>query len=197
MDAEFIVTLGADEEYALPVPFAFANELPSAVFLSASPFTVLSVEVAVAPGATAEVDVETAVAGWVCAGILFTVSVIFSVPPVCPSVNIEPPGCWDASYQFSYTSGITVWDNSILYQTGIWFTFATANGGEFDLVSINISEGNGNLNTVEILGYRDGVQVATDTPISLTTAGTTNFQTISLPSAFDNVDWCVAAESHI
>src|SRR5687768_13192658 len=92
MDAEFIVTLGADEESALPVPFAFANELPSAVFLSASPLTALSVDVAVAPGATAEVDVETAVAGWECAGILLTVNVVFSTPPVCPIVKEEPPG---------------------------------------------------------------------------------------------------------
>lgn len=95
-------------------------------------------------------------------------------------------GLWDASYRFSYTSGITVWDSSFLYQKGIWFAFATASGGEFDLVSIDISEAYGNLNTIEILGYRDGFQVATDTPVALTTAGA--FQTVSLPSSFDNVD---------
>ncbi len=99
-------------------------------------------------------------------------------------------GLWDASYQFSYTSGITVWDDSFLYQKGIWFTFATASGGEFDLVSIDISEAYGNLNTIEILGYRDGIQVATDTPVALTTAGIypAVFQTVALPSSFNNVD---------
>ncbi len=97
-------------------------------------------------------------------------------------------GLWDASYQYSYTSGITIWDDSILYQTGIWFTFATASGGEFDLVSIDISQAYSNFNTIEILGYRDGLQVATDTPVTLTIANTNAFQTISLPSSFDNVD---------
>lgn len=62
MEAGLMLTLGAAAEYALFNPFALANELPSAVFLSASLLTAFSVDVAVAPGATVEVDTDTAVA---------------------------------------------------------------------------------------------------------------------------------------
>ena len=43
-------------------PLALASELPLAFFWSASLFTAFNVDVALAPGATAEVDVEVAVA---------------------------------------------------------------------------------------------------------------------------------------
>ncbi|MBP6058394.1 MAG: DUF4347 domain-containing protein, partial [Nitrosomonas sp.] len=96
-------------------------------------------------------------------------------------------GLWDASYLYGYPSGIIIRDDSS-YKTGTWFAFATVKGDEFDLVSIDISEAKGSLDTVEILGYRDGKQVTSEDPIPLKTAGTTEFQTISLSTAFDNVD---------
>jgi hypothetical protein len=96
-------------------------------------------------------------------------------------------GLWDASYLYGYPSGIIIRDDSS-YQTGIWFAFATVKGNEFDLVSIDIGEAKGSLDTVEILGYRDGKQVTSEDPIPLKTVGTTEFQTISLSTAFDNVD---------
>lgn len=63
MDAAFILTLGAVEEYTFAPLAPFANEFPWGVLAFGSAFTALSVEVAVAPGATVEVEVEVAVAG--------------------------------------------------------------------------------------------------------------------------------------
>lgn len=58
-----MLTFGADAEYALFNPLALAREFPAAVFTSASLFTAFNVEVAVPPGAKADVEAEVAVAG--------------------------------------------------------------------------------------------------------------------------------------
>ena len=63
IEAAFMLTFGAVAEYAEFNPLALASELPLAFFWSASLFTAFNADVAVAPGATAEVEADVAVAG--------------------------------------------------------------------------------------------------------------------------------------
>lgn len=100
---------------------------------------------------------------------------------------ISPDGLYDYSYTYTPIAGISIQDADN-YSSGIWFTFATANGGEFDLVSITVGQNSTDFNKLEILGYRDGNLITTDSSISIATAINDNFQTISLSSNFDNVD---------
>ncbi len=98
-----------------------------------------------------------------------------------------PAGLYDALTQFGsgVTVGIGLNDGSNGGTTGTWFTFTTAGGGEFDLVSLKMTEGFSVFTSMEAIGFRDGTQVATQ---SLTITGGTINQTIVMSSAFDNVD---------
>ena len=80
---EYILVRAADD---------VAIALLPGVVISPVALAALSVEVALAPGATAEVDVETAVAGCECIGSCVAVSVTFSAPLVWPIVKFEYPG---------------------------------------------------------------------------------------------------------
>ncbi|MBP6076106.1 MAG: DUF4347 domain-containing protein, partial [Nitrosomonas sp.] len=103
-------------------------------------------------------------------------------------VNLSnPAGLYDSDSQFGPGGSVGIGLNDGLSNatTGTWFVFATANGGEFDLVSLKMTEGNGVFSSMQAVGFRNGLQVATQS-LTLTT-GTTQ-QTLSMSSDFDNVD---------
>ncbi len=103
-------------------------------------------------------------------------------------VNLSnPAGLYDSDTQLGSGNsvGIGLGDGNNSATVGTWFAFATANGGEFDLVSLKMTEGSGNFTSMEAIGFRDGLQVATQ---SLTLTISTTQQTLSMSSDFDNVD---------
>ncbi len=98
-----------------------------------------------------------------------------------------PAGLYDSLSQLgsSVSVGIGLNDGSSGGTTGTWFVFATVNGGEFDLVSLKMTEANAVFTSMQAIGFRDGTQVATQ---ALTLTGGTINQTVNLSSDFDNVD---------
>ena len=98
-----------------------------------------------------------------------------------------PAGLYDSLSQFGsgVSVGIGLNDGSSGGTTGTWFVFATASGGEFDLVSLKMTEGLNIFTSMQAIGFRDGTQVATQ---ALTLTGGTVNQTINLSSDFDRVD---------
>ncbi len=98
-----------------------------------------------------------------------------------------PAGLYDSFSQFGggTSVGIGLNDGSTGTTVGTWFAFATASGGEFDLVSLKMTEGQGVFTTLEAIGFRDGAQVGTQ---SLSISTSTINQTVALSTAFDNVD---------
>ncbi|PXW83898.1 uncharacterized protein DUF4347, partial [Nitrosomonas sp. Nm84] len=103
-------------------------------------------------------------------------------------VNLSSPaGLYDSLSQFNsgVSVGIGLNDGNTSATTGTWFVFATANGGEFDLVSLTTTEGNGVFNSMEAVGFRNGVQVATQ---SLTLSAFNIHEIHGMSSDFDYVD---------
>ncbi len=103
-------------------------------------------------------------------------------------VNLSSPaGLYDSATQLNpgNSVGIGLSDGSNGGTTGTWFVFATANGGEFDLVSLKMTEGNSLFTSMEAVGFRNGLQVAMQ---SLTLSAGATHQTLNMSSGFDNVD---------
>lgn len=103
-------------------------------------------------------------------------------------VNLSnPAGLYDSDSQLGagVSVGIGLNDGGNGGTTGTWFVFATTNGGEFDLVSLKMTEGLGAFTSMQAVGFRNGLQVATQ---SLTLSTSTTQQTLSMSSDFDYVD---------
>lgn len=81
-----MLTFGTVEEEYIFVREAEELAIALLAAAGASPVTLaaLSVEIAWAPESMVEVEVDRAVAGWLCAGMLLIDNVMFSFPPICP-----------------------------------------------------------------------------------------------------------------
>jgi len=100
---------------------------------------------------------------------------------------INPAGLYNASYQFGsgFSTGIGLNDGTSKISTGTWFVFATEKGNEFDLASLQMTEGFKFFDLMLAIGVRDGVIVAKE---EFKLAQGETKQTIKMPSEFDNVD---------
>ncbi len=100
---------------------------------------------------------------------------------------INPAGLYNASYQFGpgFSTGIGLNDGTNRISTGTWFVFATEKGNEFDLVSLQMTEGFKFFDLMLAIGLHDGVIVAKE---EFKLAQGETKQTIKMSSEFDNVD---------
>ncbi|MFY0591765.1 Ig-like domain-containing protein [Roseivirga sp.] len=69
---------------------------------------------------------------------------------------------------------------------GFWFVFATDNGSEFKLKGFDLQEISGVFTTYEVLGFRDGVQVVSES-VTVTPSSTNTVETLT-EMDFQNVD---------
>ncbi|MCB0335802.1 MAG: hypothetical protein KDD62_05830, partial [Bdellovibrionales bacterium] len=85
-----------------------------------------------------------------------------------------------------FFSGLAIMTSAGSGLTGIWFCFATDNGGEFSFDQFEIGEGLGLFTRVEVIGFRDGTQVASE---FVTIISSSNLLVKTIASAnFNNVD---------